>query len=157
MTIARRLTYRPDLTAERVYLTGTETIAELRARGIPESTAHAARHRGYYCPGYCKRAYPQHEGSGGYGELYDPEGFVISQLAQCVRLYRGHLDRATFDDWTQELLAECWYRRHATTHGGNPVGYFMVMIRGKVRQWLKARAKEEERLTYEYDLTTVAA
>ena len=57
--------------ADIIYLTGTETIQELRQRGLPESTAHAARKRGYYCPGYNQRCYPQHDGAGGFAQPGD--------------------------------------------------------------------------------------
>ena len=44
--------------ADIISLTGTETLEELRQRGLPDSTAHAARTRGYYCPQYTRRRYP---------------------------------------------------------------------------------------------------
>ena len=46
------------MAAPSMPLTGTETIAELRAMGMSEATAHVARKRGYYCPGYNQRSYP---------------------------------------------------------------------------------------------------
>src|SRR5206468_6149597 len=34
-------------------------------------------------------------------------------LAQALRKAGAHLDPETFRDWTQDLLLECWRRRHA--------------------------------------------
>ena len=128
--------------ADIVYLTGNETLQELRQRGLPESTAHAARTRGDYCPQYNRRVYPQHEGLGGFADLYDPQGFVINQLAQALRKAAAHLDPETFRDWTQDLLLECWKRRHAP-HVTRFVPYYQVMLRGLVRQWLQRQARRE--------------
>ena len=128
--------------ADIISLTGTETLEELRQRGLPDSTAHAARKRGYYCPQYNRRRYPQHEGLGGFADLYDPQGFVVNQLAQALRKAGAHLDPETFRDWTQELLLECWKRRHAP-HVTRFVPYYQVMIRGLVRQWLTRQARRE--------------
>jgi hypothetical protein len=127
-----------------IQLTGAETIQELRQRGLPESTAHAARKRGYYCPGYNHRDYPQREAPGGFAELYDPRGFVVNLLAATVRKAGAHLDPETFRDWTQDLLLECWKRRHAPHITRSFVPYYQVMIKGLVRQWLKRRARHME-------------
>ena len=124
-----------------LYLTGSETIPELRAMGMSEATAHVARKRGYYCPGYNQRAYPQLDGPGGFAELYDPQGFVINLFARTVRTAGAHLDPETFRDWTQELLLECWRRRHAP-HITKFPPYYMAMIKGLVRQWLHRRARQ---------------
>jgi hypothetical protein len=137
---AHASTDRPG--AAIVYLTGTETLQELRQRGLPDSTAHAARKRGYYCPQYNRRLYPQHEGLGGFADLYEPQGFVVNQLAQALRKADAHLDPETFREWTQELLLECWKRRHAP-HVTRFVPYYQVMIRGLVRQWLQRKARQE--------------
>jgi len=123
-----------------VPLTGTETIPELRALGMSEATAHVARKRGYWCPRYNQRDYPQLDGPGGFADLYDPRGFVVNLLAQTVRQAGAHLDPEMFRDWTQDLLLECWRRRHAT-HVERFVPYYQVMIRGLVRQWLRRWAK----------------
>ena len=123
-------------------ISGTETIAELQAIGMSEATAHVARRRGYWCPGYNRRAYPQLDGPGGFADLYDPRGFVINHLAQALRKAGAHLDPDEFRDWVQDLLLECWRRRHAP-HVAKFVPYYMVMIRGLVRQWLKRRARHE--------------
>lgn len=121
----------------KVELTGNETMQELRQRGLPESTAHAARKRGYYCPGYAKRDYPQKAGMGGFAELYDARGLIINTIKREVHRHHTMLDPETFRDWTQDLLLECWKRRHATHIHGSFVPYYLVMIRGLVRQWLR--------------------
>jgi hypothetical protein len=126
-----------------IALTGSETIPELRAMGMSEATAHVARKRGYYCPGYNQREYPQLDGPGGFAELYDPRGFVINLLAQTIRRAGAHLDPETFHDWIQELLLECWKRRHAP-HIVKFVPYYQVMIRGLVRQWLRRWARQQQ-------------
>jgi hypothetical protein len=123
-------------------LTGHETIPELRAMGMSEATAHVARKRGYWCPNYCQREYPQLDGPGGFAGLYDPQGFVINLLAQTVRKAGAHLDPETFRDWTQDLLLECWRRRHAP-HVVKFVPYYQAMVKGLVRQWLRRRAQQE--------------
>ncbi len=132
---------RCGMTTDRIYLDGTETIQALRSRGLPVSTAYAALARGWYCAQYNRRDYPQLEGPGGFDDLYDPRGFVIHQLAQALRKAGAQLDPETFRDWTQELLLECWKRRHAP-HVTRFVPYYQVMIRGLVRQWYRQRRSE---------------
>ena len=68
---------------------------------------------------------------------------MINHLAQALRKAGAHLDPEEFRDWTQDLLCEMWFRRHAP-HVTKFVSYYQVMIRGLVRQWLKRQARQRE-------------
>ena len=94
--------------ADIIYLTGTETIQELRQRGLPESTAHAARKRGYYCPQYNRRHYPQHEGLGGFAQLETPERFVRAYVLRTLAQWEIAPSPDLVADLTQDGLLACW-------------------------------------------------
>ena len=51
------------------------TARQLMAQGMPESSAYHALKRGWYCPGYHQRDYPQRDGPGGFAHLETPERF----------------------------------------------------------------------------------
>ena len=131
--------------ADIIYLTGTETIQELRQRGLPESTAHAARKRGYYCPGYNRRHYPQHEGLGGFAQLETPERFVRAYVLRTLAQWEIAPSPDLVADLTQDGLLACWQRRHAP-HIQNFPRYYAAMLRGLVTQHCKRLQREQQRL-----------
>ena len=131
--------------ADIIYLTGTETIQELRQRGLPESTAHAARKRGYYCPQYNRRHYPQHEGAGGFAQLETPERFVRAYVLRTLAQWEIAPSPDLVADLTQDGLLACWHRRHAP-HIQNFPRYYAAMLRGLVTQHCKRLQREQQRL-----------
>jgi len=131
--------------ADIIYLTGTETIQELRQRGLPESTAHAARKRGYYCPGYNQRSYPQHEGAGGFAQIETPERFVRAYVLRTLAQWEIAPRPDLVEDLTQDGLLACWTRRHAP-HIQNFPRYYAAMLRGLVTQHCKRLQREQQRL-----------
>ena len=128
---------------QRIYLDGTETTAALLARGLPRSTIWDARRRGYYCPGYKVRAYPQDAGPGNFASLRNPYAFVVSILSKAIRYHGLCVEQDTFQDWTQSLLLECWRRRHAP-HVRNFEAYAQVALAGLAHQWIIQRARRLE-------------
>src|SRR5207245_3540600 len=60
---------------QRIELQGTETTADLRARGVPERTARTAIKRGWYTLKYHHPQYPQQEGAGLFPTLENPYAF----------------------------------------------------------------------------------
>ena len=131
--------------ADIIYLTGTETIQELRQRGLPESTAHAARKRGYYYPGYNRRCYPQHDGPGGFAQLETPERFVRAYVLRTLAQWEIAPSPDLVADLTQDGLLACWTRRHAP-HIRNFPRYYAAMLRGLITQHCKRLQREQQRL-----------
>ena len=60
------------------------TAHQLMAQGMPESSAYHALKRGWYCPGYNPRDYPQHDGAGGFAILETPERFVRAYVLRTL-------------------------------------------------------------------------
>jgi hypothetical protein len=54
------------------------------AQGMPESSAYHALQRGWYCPRYNQRDYPQHDGPGGFADLETPERFVRAYVLRTL-------------------------------------------------------------------------
>src|SRR5438132_13398674 len=69
----------------RIQLTGTETTAELRARGVPARTARTAVKRGWYTQQYHCPQYPQDEGPGLFATLSNPYAFATAQVRHVLR------------------------------------------------------------------------
>ena len=60
------------------------TAHQLMAQGMPESSAYCALKRGWYCPRYNQRDYPQHDGAGGFAILETPERFVRAYVLRTL-------------------------------------------------------------------------
>lgn len=131
-------------TVPRIYLTGNETTAELKAVGlVKKEQRYLARTRGYYCTA-SRPTYPQDDGPGGYQTLANPLFFVKKIILTETRNTRRYIDEDTIQEWIQEALCRCWERRHAphVTHWSS---YYFAMVRGLVRQWIVKYKREAER------------
>jgi hypothetical protein len=64
----------------RIQLNGTETTAELRARGVPARTARTAVKRGWYTQQYHCPQYPQDDGPGLFATLTNPYASPVKGL-----------------------------------------------------------------------------
>lgn len=129
---------------QRVYLTGTETAADLMRTGIPRRTAYYAIARGYV--GVSRKPhYPQLEGPGGFQVLGNPYYFVKAIVMREVINTSVYIDQSAIEEWTQEGIEECWLRRHApwVTHF---TSYYYATVRGLVRQWIVRYRQEASRL-----------
>lgn len=122
-------------TIPRVYLTGNETLAELKALGLTEKgRRYQAKKHGWFCPSM-RPTYPQAEGPGGFQVLANPQHFVKAIVLQEVHTTVLVIDEDTIDDWVQEALCRCWERRHAA-HVTHFTSYYYAMVRGLTRQWI---------------------
>ena len=70
---------------QRITLNGTETTADLRARGVPARTARTAVKRGWYTRHYLNPQYPQDEGPGLFATLTNPYAFATAQVRYVLR------------------------------------------------------------------------
>src|SRR5262245_46002832 len=119
---------------QRVYLNGTETTADLRARGVPERTARTAVKRGWYNLHYHHVQYPQDEGPGQFAALTNPYAFVTAQVRHVLRTEGwGALSPEDFEDAVQDGLLWAWERRHCT-HIADYPRFISVVIQRKLRR-----------------------
>jgi Sigma-70 region 2 len=106
---------------DRIYLSGSETIAELMALGLSRRTAFSARKKGWYAHEYMKRHdAPTEAPTTGFGKLGDPIRFArwcvrreLNYLAETHDIYWEELD-----DLAQEGLLEVWANRHRSNEIG---------------------------------------
>jgi hypothetical protein len=129
----------------RLSLAPGTTAHELMAQGMPESSAYHALKRGWYCPGYNQRDYPQHDGPGGFAHLETPERFVRAYVLRTLKQWDIVPRRDLVEDLTQEGLLACWTRRHAP-HIQNFPRYYAAMLRGLVTQHCKRLRREQAQL-----------
>ena len=119
---------------QRIWLDGTETTADLRARGVPERTARTAVKRGWYTRHYHHAQYPQDEGPGQFATLTNPYAFVTAQVRHVLRTEGwGALSPEDFDDAVQDALLWAWERRHCA-HIADYPRYISVVIQRKLRR-----------------------
>jgi len=121
------------------------TAHHLMAQGMPESSAYCALKRGWYCPGYNQRDYPQHDGAGGFAILETPERFVRAYVLRTLAQWEMTPSPELVEDLTQDGLLACWQRRHAP-HIQNFPRYYAAMLRGLVTQHCKRLQREQAQL-----------
>jgi len=109
------------------------------AQGMPESSAYQALKRGWYCPSYNQRAYPQLDGPGGFATIETPEHFVRAYVLRTLAQWEIAPRRDLVEDLTQEGLLACWTRRHAP-HIQNFPRYYAAMLRGVVYLYLAGKS-----------------
>jgi hypothetical protein len=97
----------------RLSLAPGTTAHQLMAQGMPESSAYHALKRGWYCPGYNQRDYPQHDGPGGFAILETPERFVRASVLRTLAQWEIVPSSDLVEDLTQDGLLACWTRRYA--------------------------------------------
>ena len=98
---------------QRIWLDGTETTAELRARGVPARTARTAVKRGWYTLSYHQPQCPQAEGPGLFATLTNAYTFAMAQMRHVLRTQDwGTLTRENLEDAVQDVLLWAWERRH---------------------------------------------
>ena len=98
---------------QRLWLDGSETTAELRARGVPARTARTAVKRGWYTQHYHRPQYPQDEGPGLFATLTNPYAFVTAQVRHVLRTHAGGaVAPEDVEDAVQDALLWAWERRH---------------------------------------------
>jgi hypothetical protein len=117
---------------QRIVLDGSETRADLLARGMPSRTVTRARTRGWYTTHYHTPQYPQEEGPGQFAALQNPYAFAMAQVQHVVRERAYSLPRQDLDDAIQDAVLWAWERRHCT-HIADFVGYISTVIREKLR------------------------
>ena len=130
----------PARTLPRIYLHGTETTADLRARGVPARTARTAVKRGWYTRHYLAPQYPQDEGPGLFATLTNPYAFATAQVRHVLRTQEwGRMTPEDFEDAVQNALLWAWERRHCA-HLTAPdfPAYISAVIRGKLRRWRRS-------------------
>ena len=125
---------RPEY-CHRVVLRGTDTRADLLARGLPYRTVTRALTRGWYTINYHTPQYPQQEGPGQFAALQNPYGFARAQVQHVLRERACRLSTPDLEDAIQDALLWCWERRHCT-HIADFVGYLSTVIREKLRKRL---------------------
>ncbi len=117
-------------------LRGTETRAELLARGVPYRTVTRALTRGWYTVDYHAPQYPQEEGPGQFAALQNPYAFARAQVQHVLRERACRLEAyEAVEDCMQDALLWAWERRHCT-HIVDFVGYIATVIREKLRKRL---------------------
>ena len=125
---------------QRIWLDGTETTAELRARGVPARTARTAVKRGWYTRHYHQPQYPQAEGPGLFATLTNPYAFVTAQVRHVLRTHAGSaVPPEDLDDAVQDALLWAWERRHCP-HITDFPAFISTVIRQKLRQRYGGRA-----------------
>src|SRR5262252_4902434 len=129
----------------RLILPPGTTAHQLMAQGMPESSAYHALKRGWYCPGYNQRDYPQHDGPGGFAHLETPERFVRASVLRTLALGAIAPSPDLVADLTQDGLLACWTRRH-TPHIQHFPRYYAAMLRGLVTQHCKRLRREQAQL-----------
>src|SRR5215813_13853284 len=80
----------------RLRLAPGTTAHHLMARGMPESSAYRALKRGWYCPAYNQRAYPQLDGPGGFATIETPERFVRAYVLRTLAQWEIAPRRAVY-------------------------------------------------------------
>jgi hypothetical protein len=124
----------------RIQLDGTETTAELRARGVPARTARTAVKRGWYTQHYHHPQYPQDEGPGLFATLTNPYAFATAQVRHVLREQAwGDVTPEDVEDAVQDALLWAWERRHCR-HIAHFPSYISTVIREKLRQRHGGRA-----------------
>ena len=123
---------RPD-SYQRIVLSGTDTRAELLARGLPYRTVTRALTQGWYTVNYHTPQYPQAEGPGQFAALQNPYGFASAQVRHVMRERVCALPRQDVEDAIQDAVLWAWERRHCT-HIADFVGYISTVIREKLRK-----------------------
>lgn len=119
---------------QRIWLDGTETPADLRARGVPARTARTAIKRGWYTQHYHQPQYPQDEGPGLFGTLGNPYAFATAQVRHVLRTHAGNaVTPEDLADAVQDALLWAWERRHCP-HIADFPAYISTVIRQKLRQ-----------------------
>ena len=119
---------------QRIWLDGTETTADLRARGVPERTARTAVKRGWYTRHYHHAQYPQAEGPGLFATLQNPYAFATAQVGHVLRTDAwGDVTPEDFEDAVQDALLWAWERRHCA-HITDFPAYISTVIRTKLRR-----------------------
>ena len=118
----------------RIQLDGTETTAELRARGVPARTARTAVKRGWYTQHYHPLQYPQDEGPGLFATLHNPYAFATAQVRHVLRTHAwGDVTPEDLEDAVQDALLWAWERRHCA-HITDFPAYISTLIREKLRK-----------------------
>ena len=119
---------------QRIWLKGTETTADLRARGVPERTARTAVKRGWYTRHYHHRQYPQAEGPGLFATLQNPYAFATAQVGHVLRTDAwGDVTPEDFEDAVQDALLWAWELRHCA-HIADFPSYISTVIRKKLQR-----------------------
>ena len=129
----------------RVPLPPGTTAHHLMTQGMPESSAYQALKRGWYCPGYNQRDYPQYDGAGGFTTIETPERFVRAYVLRTLAQWDIAPRRDLVEDLTQDGLLACWTRRHAP-HIQNFPRYYAAMLRGLITQHCKRLQREQQQL-----------
>jgi len=127
----------------RLRLAPGTTVHHLMAQGLPESSAYHALKRGWYCPAYNQRDYPQYDGAGGFAILATPERFVRAYVLRTLAQWEVTPSPDLVEDLTQDGLLACWTRRHAP-HIQNFPRYYAAMLRGLVAQHCKRLQREQQ-------------
>ncbi len=118
----------------RIPLDGTETTAELRARGVPATTARMAVKRGWYTLHYHHLQYPQDDGPGLFATLHNPYAFATAQVRHVLRTHAwGDVAPEDLEDAVQDALLWAWERRHCA-HITDFPAYISTLIREKLRK-----------------------
>ena len=120
------------------------TAHQLMAQGMPESSAYHALKRGWYCPRYNQRDYPQLDGPGGFAHLETPERFVRAYVLRTLAQWAIAPSPDLVEDLTQDGLLACWTRRHAP-HIQHFPRYYAAMLRGLITQHCKRLQREQQR------------
>ena len=89
----------------RLSLAPGTTAHQLMAQGMPESSAYQALKRGWYCPAYNQRAYPQLDGPGGFATIETPERFVRAYVLRTLAQWEIASRRDLVEDLTQGRVA----------------------------------------------------
>ena len=119
---------------QRLWLDGTETAADVRARGVPARTARTALKRGWYTRHSHQPQYPQAEGPGLFATLQNPYAFVTAQVRHVLRTHAwGAVAPEDLEDAVQEALLWAWERRHCAPIADFPA-YISTLIREQLRQ-----------------------
>ena len=123
----------------RIQLGGTETTADLRARGVPARTARTAIKRGWYTQHYHHLQYPQDEGPGLFATLQNPYAFATAQVRHVLRTHAwGDVAPEDLEDAVQDALLWAWERRHCA-HIADFSPYISTLIRERLRQRHRGR------------------
>ncbi len=118
----------------RIQLDGTETRADLLARGVPYRTVSKALKRGWYTQQYHHPQYPQDEGPGLFATLTNPYAFATAQVRHVLRAHAwGDVAPEDMEDAVQDALVWAWERRHCA-HIADFPAYISTVIREKLRK-----------------------
>ena len=103
----------------RLSLAPGTTAHQLMAQGMPESSAYQALKRGWYCPAYNQRDYPQLDGPGGFATIETPERFVRASVLRTLEQWDIVPRRELVEDLTLVPLQDKEARR-AVRHSISP-------------------------------------